>query len=366
MEFIWQLRLKKLLDLCITQLSVNQTAQAIPLRMLETFGTQTNIERYIEDESLVHSYLERIFGYLVNQNYYGRLRILLDAKCPPLDGETLHAPNPFTEALFQLMLRPLLLKFHSDVAHNILINFSQHILSQPHSDAIRNFILPCLAECEEFPFNLLLQSLLPLMPSSKALEKIQMDAANSNNASIVTFTGASALNYETNKKEEKKTNQPSLNSSYMLYALLMLDRKHLDSLHSHSALGTYIKILADLTPQILQLPKSSLKFNIMHEQHNDSSSDDEDSEDDEDANDVFNKKTNHEMEVDVMQISAPLSQQEKQTLLHCIEMLNDASRVKIIVEHIEEYMDDTQILHGLCEICHNLMIYNKLAIFEYK
>lgn len=61
-----------------------------------------------------------------------------------------------------------------------------------------------------------------------------------------------------------------------------------------------------------------------------------------------------------------LSSLERDSLIECVELLNESERVRIIAENIEDCLSDTNVLHALCEVCHNLMIYNKMAIFEYK
>lgn len=237
-DAVWLHRLKKLLDLCIIQLTTAQhTSQAIPLRMLETFTAETSIERYVENEQLIQTYLDCIFRYLVDKDYYKRLRKLLEQKCPPLDGETLHPPNQFSEAIFQLMLRPLLLanKSPSGLSNGSVIcqSFSKHILSLPFTDCIRYFLLPCFAECVEFPFEYLLKT-LQQWRRSELPEKMQVDSGP-----VPTFTGASAavdiLNASSNssspsnkKVKEDKTQEPNkIFTTYLLHSLLMLDRKHL-------------------------------------------------------------------------------------------------------------------------------------------
>lgn len=243
-DAVWLHRLKKLLDLCIIQLTTAQQAsQAIPLRMLETFTAETSIERYVENEQLIQTYLDRIFRYLVDKDYYKRLRTLLEQKCPPLDGETLHPPNQFSEAIFQLMLRPLLLANKSATGFSygniICQSFTKYILALPFTDCIRYFLIPCFAECTEFPFEYLLKTLQEC--TKKQLpEKMQVDSSP-----VVTFTGASAaesLNSSSNsnspsgKKETDEKLQESgtkIFSTYLLHSLLMLDRKQLGKFEEH-------------------------------------------------------------------------------------------------------------------------------------
>lgn len=237
-DALWLHRLKKLLDLCIVQLTtVQHSSQAIPLRMLETFTAESSIERYVENEQLIQTYLDHIFRYLVDKDYYKRLRKLLEQKCPPLDGETLHPPNQFSEAIFQLMLRPLLLanKSASGFSYGTIIcqSFTKYILALPFTDCIRYFLIPCFAACSEFPFEYLLKS-LQQWTKSQLPEKMQID-----NNPVATFTGASAaLNInaksssnsptnKTNSEDNRKQEPTKIFSTFLLHSLLMLDRKQL-------------------------------------------------------------------------------------------------------------------------------------------
>lgn len=144
----------------------------------------------------------------------------------------------------------------------------------------------------------------------------------------------------------------------------------LGSLHAKSLLGDYIKVIGEISAKILQLPKSSLKHTGHRQRHHAHASEDSSSDDDSDGDeedDQYQTKSNIQA-MDTLDaiISTPLSEKEKESLLECIELLNEGERVRCILDHIEEYLQDEQVLYGLCEICHNLMIYNKMAMFEYK
>jgi len=218
---MWLLRLCKLLDTCLLQLSLSHTAQAIPLRMLETFTTVSSVQRYVEDESVLFQYLERVFGFLIARNYFQRLRGLLDDKCPPLDGETLHAPSPLAEALLQLLLRPLAVTKRacsggqlSPMSLAVCQNFIRDILATPHTDPLRYFVLPCFALNADFPFDLLMRSLLESLETDGPAES----ASTSSRRSFL-FHGT-----ETGPKTKRFD---SLFSSFLLNSLLVLDRRQL-------------------------------------------------------------------------------------------------------------------------------------------
>ncbi|XP_067628842.1 ubiquitin-protein ligase E3C [Eurosta solidaginis] len=357
-EFIWLHRLKKLLDICITQMTLPQTSPAIPLRMLEIFTSATVLEQYMEDEARVQAYLGVVFSFLMRHEYFGRLRQLMEAKCPPLDGETLHAPSPFAEALFQLMLRPLLLK--SKIS-GIYEDFCKHILAKPFSDSIRNYVLPSLAECPDFPFSQLIQQLA----TANQTEQMQVDLPSDCTSSHpTTFTGVPSSNKQTALTAKNVYNEQSgIFSSYLLNAILILDRKHLDSILEHNLVGDYIKIIAEISGKILQLPKSTLKLSTAHHQRMDA---DESSDDDDEEDEIIRRSHRQKSNFDLDLGPPPLSSDEKAVLLECINLLNDSQRVRILTELTDIYLNDLRVLYALCEVCHNLMIYNKQAIFEYK
>lgn len=227
-DSVWLLRVCKVLDACLVQLALPHSVQAIPLRMLETFTTVAAVERYVEDETVLYKYLECVFGFLITRNYFVRLRQLLDDKCPPLDGETLHAPTPFADALMQLMLRPLSVALRqpcSELSQLFSRKFICDILATPHTEPVRYFVLPCLAESEEFPYALLmhtLHALLDISEYSPVSEVAATDSVNTNNL----FYGVMQAE-EAGVKSSKAQTHDKLFSSYLLNSLLVLDRSHL-------------------------------------------------------------------------------------------------------------------------------------------
>lgn len=54
-------------------------------------------------------------------------------------------------------------------------------------------------------------------------------------------------------------------------------------------------------------------------------------------------------------------------LLHAvIGMLNERRRVSFTVRLIDTVLDDPLAVQHLCQICHQLMTYNRMAVYEYK
>ncbi|EDW74671.1 uncharacterized protein Dwil_GK15782 [Drosophila willistoni] len=367
-DAIWLLRVCKLLDACLLQLALPHSAQAIPLRMLETFTTVSAVERHVEDETLLLKYLEKVFGFLIYRNYFLRLRKLLDEKCPPLDGETLHAPNPLAEALLQLLERPLSVaqRAFSTGNQNMQImpqdfcqKFIKDILSMPYTDPIRYFVLPCLAEWPEFPFGLLMRSLFVLLEEcSLGSASASLDVASSRR-SFLFSTAQQGQNLSQSIRE-------TFLSSYLLNSLLILDRRQLAGLQQSSLLIVYVRLISEMMPNILQLPKSTLR-NHASAQHRHVDTDDE-SDDDSDDGETLPPAAalDYDMDQSTSRPYVELSAKEQVCLLESIAILNETDRVNFIVQQLEPNIEHGQLIYALCEICHNLMIYNKHAIFEYK
>ncbi|KAH8284660.1 hypothetical protein KR018_011151 [Drosophila ironensis] len=362
-DSMWLLRLCRLLDTCLHQLGQPLTPQAIPLRMLETFTTVSAVQRHVPDEGQLFKYLERVFGFLIVRDYFVRLRRLLDDKCPPLDGETLHAPSPLAEALLQLLLRPLAVARRScagsqmggmsPMALVVCQNFVRDILATPQTDPLRYFVLPCLAQSPEFPFDLLMRSLFEALETA-----MPVDPETSSRRSFL-FHGA-----DTGPGKGQALPLEVLFSSFLLNSLLILDRKQLETLQQGPLLVVYVRLIAEMMPNILQLPKSTLRShaNAPH-RHRDSDDESEDSEEEEDQPSARN------LDYDMEQSFRPsdeLSAKERDCLLESIAILNETQRVDFIVQQLDQNIDNGPLIYALCEICHNLMIYNKHAVFEYK
>lgn len=64
--------------------------------------------------------------------------------------------------------------------------------------------------------------------------------------------------------------------------------------------------------------------------------------------------------------NASMIDQEQADILHqCIDMLNEQQRVQRILSAVDR-RKDTAVLQPLCQLCHHLLITNKLAIHKYK
>lgn len=165
-------------------------------------------------------------------------------------------------------------------------------------------------------------------------------------------------------------------------------------------LRNYILIIAKVSNKILNLPKSTLKNDAgqsdnctnyyyegvsMSEEMSESEEDEDDdlviehdNEIQDDGNDnegicsvyTQRKSQNCTLTKSYQQTESitldQITELEQKCLVECIQFLNEQNRVQIIVDSIDNYLQDEELLSALSEICHNLMIYNRMAIFEYK
>lgn len=104
---LWLYRIRKLLGLCMEQIFINELSPAIPFRMLDVFTSLVGVKKYMNDPEQISSYLKTIFIYLISKNYFKQIRQLIEDKVPPLDEEITVPPNPASEAILKMMLRPL-------------------------------------------------------------------------------------------------------------------------------------------------------------------------------------------------------------------------------------------------------------------
>ncbi|XP_055372353.1 ubiquitin-protein ligase E3C [Condylostylus longicornis] len=346
-DSIWLHRIKKLLNLCLTQLGVQNSNQTIPLRTLETFASGNYIIKYMQKETnledndkiseLREKFLKSLFDYLIqNGNYFKRIRIILENKCPPLDGETTQPPNQLCRALFEMILWPMQLVKNNE--HMYCESFAKYILSPEFSEPIRYFILPSLATRRDFPFSQLINCLGSKL-CNRNLQKMDIDDQE-------LFTHSN----NNNTKFVKNESNTELFSSFLLNSIFILDTDVLDQLGKDGiSLGNYIKIISTISPKILNLPKSTLKQNTIDDLDDDGVSDDSD------------------CEMAVLKSNPPLiSSIETKTLLEIVNYLNSTARVKLICENVNKFIADPEILYSLCKLCHNLMVYNKNAIMIYE
>lgn len=282
--------------------------------MLEVFSSEEQISRYIDNPQIVRSFLEDIYSYLVKRKYFQLVYQMLDEKVPPLDGITTTSPNSISDTLLQMIIQPLkLVNSCIGCSQLILSSFTEQILAPPYIESMRYFIIPCLAAYKRFPY----LHLIKYLASVLVVEPSTMIAIDDDNSSLLT-------------------------SSFLLNAFMKLDQLHLNEIANIEYLGDYIRIIAALSINLNKLPRRIDVKVFKNDESSDSETEDK----------------------EMIDLSETI---EREILLEVVNMLNEPACSQMIIDTVEQlYLNDTEILHCLCKICHQLMMYNRSAIFDYK
>ncbi|XP_053680763.1 ubiquitin-protein ligase E3C [Anopheles nili] len=346
---IWTYRIKRLLGLCLGQILLPECSPAIPMRMLEIYSSNTYITKHtppagVDRQQYMQRYLVTVYSYLIEQHYFGVVRRLIEEKVPPVDTDSSSLAHPIAGALFEMILRPLQL-IHPDprdiLSRQILQSFTFNVLSPDLSDQIKHFVLPALGERKDFPYWTLVrcisdeyQGLLDYKSS------ILIDLTDD------TFTGnVSARKGGTPKKARKdqSTNERLWLTSSLLFAFLKLDERHVDDTsNTKGQFSAYLKVVASMVDNITKLPRKTIRSSV-NRPLDDSSDSESDTED-----------------------GSSLSSREAALLQEVIVMLNERRRVSFFVRMIDAVLDEPVAVQNLCQICHQLMTYNRMAVYEYK
>nr|XP_019541237.2 ubiquitin-protein ligase E3C [Aedes albopictus] len=353
-QSIWTHRIKKLLGLCLQQIFIPEHSPTIPMRMLEIFSSNVYIDKYIpkDNPQVSRTYLENIFCYLIRQKYFKVVRQLIEEKIPAVDEDTITIPNPIADALLQMLLRPLKLLPTSNEAFNknILQSFTFHILSPAFSDQVKHYIVPSLAKSGDFPYICLIRYIaeeyqLRLDYQNTILIDIddEMDdgPATATTKTMATTGGESSTVSASKKPRRNLEKETLVLSSSLLYCVMRLGDEEFEKLNSEELYGAYVKVISSMVSNITKLPRLSME---MYHHRQDDSSDSESESDD----------------------IPMLTSLENRTLTEIIAMLNDNRRVTFVVRHIDAVLEKSDVVQYLCLICHSLMTYNRLAVYEYK
>lgn len=85
--------------------------------MLEIYTSIDDIMKYIDDIDRSILYLTNIFSYLISRKYFKQIRRLIEKRVPPLDEPVTIPPNPASEIILTMLLRPL--KLVKDLNSNL-------------------------------------------------------------------------------------------------------------------------------------------------------------------------------------------------------------------------------------------------------
>lgn len=328
---------------------------------METFSSDEIVARYITDVNVRRTYLENVYRYLVQRKYFKLVRQLIEEKVPPLYDVVLSPPNSISETLLQMIQHPLRLMSTVNKASTdgqsqrnlqciskecvtlILSSFVEDILVPAYTKPIQLFVIPCLANSVEFPFSHLLQYLSDLIVQVYADQIISGPAQQNDEYSNITDSSAS----NSVTRQNLRTINAVFNSSFVFHSFLTLDHFHLDSIKCNPIWArNYIIILGSLSENIRKLHQRSSHSLFKQYDMEVEADDDIDSDEEED----------HKIE--------SISITERDCLLEAITLLNDQERVELILDNVDNYLDDVQVLYSLCKICHNLMLYHRKAVFE--
>lgn len=335
---------------------------------METFSSDDIVSKYITDANVRRTYLESVYRYLVKRKYFKLVRQLLEEKIPPLYDVVLSPPNSISETLLQMIQHPLRLMcvtnkitsnehvpnnsteclstslISNECASLILSSFVEEILVPKYTKPIQLFVIPCLANSNEFPFPHLLQHL-----SDKIVEKCAHQTVvgtlehNSVEYSISTSDSTVSI-----ARENSKAIDEVFNSSYVFHAFMILDQLHLNRIKSNATLArNYINVLGYLSGNIRKLQQRSQTLFKQYDTEFD-------------ADDAIDSDEEDDRKIE----SIPID--ERDCLLEALTFLNEQTRVEIILDNIDNCLDDVEILYSLCKICHNLMLYHRTAVFEFR
>lgn len=312
------------------------------------------------------TYLESVYRYLVQRKYFKLVRQLLEEKVPPLYDVVISSPNSISDTLLQMIQHPLRLisselpgsrsttsdidcsadtaeatplLISNECATLILSSFVDEILVPEYTKPIRLFVIPCLANNVEFPFLHLLHYLSDLIKTLNAQPIIDY------------VPGDSSGTIQRHHHPHHKSCDHVFRSSYVFHSFLTLDQLHLDRIKSDSAwVSDYINVLGSLSENIRKLQQRS-SHSAFRQYGIDM---------DADADDDFDSDDEDERKIETI---LPI---ERDCLFEVITRLNDEKRVELVLENIDNYLEDVHVLYSLCKICHNLMLYHRTAVFEFR
>lgn len=322
------------------------------------------MSRYIPDVNIRRAYLESVYRYLVQRKYFKLVRQLLEEKVPPLYDVVISPPNSISDTLLQMLQHPLRLMSNtqrSDTANTtndlaatpsampliseecvqlILSSFVDEILVPEYTKPIQLFVIPCLANNAEFPYTHLLHYLSALIKSERIAEHNHQQQQRSS---------GSVLAHSNSARQQIKAIDRVFSSSYVFHSFLTLNRLHLERIRNNPAwVGEYINVLGSLSGNIRKLQQRSA--NLLLRQYDMEFEADDDSD------------TDEEIDRTIQLISTT----ERDCLTEVISQMNDEKHVEVMLDNIDNYLDDVQVLYSLCKICHNLMLYHRTAVFDFQ
>ncbi|GBP11040.1 Ubiquitin-protein ligase E3C [Eumeta japonica] len=300
--------------------SESQLSLAVPLRMIEVFTSiyPSNSMRITND---THNKIAQTILYLVQRGYFKTLRSILDTKTPPLYGVSPNAPTPLCSSLLDLLQRPLSLITHSSVQgydNEVSTEFAATFMCSPYTDPVEMFVIPALAydPIKKFPFLRLIQVL-------NDVNKFQSGTVVNNTwflHSVLTMEPKNLASQIRSIESTKLTNNP-----------IVLD---------------YLSILAHLTSNIRNKKISDVHEGALHSEET---------------------AADRDLDSDSENELSPVSIKETKLLTTCIELLNEPNHLMMeTCSQITENDLSDLFLEYISQICHNLLLSNRMAIHKYR
>ena len=144
----WRYLVSRLLKLAIDYLIDNQTSVASSLRFIQVY---TDAGNYPSNGRIT---VTKIFKYLLTNDYFAKVRQLVDLRIPPLLEETTRPPNPVSAEILGMIVRPLAVVEQCEetgLVTEVMVQLCKHLLAPAMTDQVRLYLLPSLCESQTFP-----------------------------------------------------------------------------------------------------------------------------------------------------------------------------------------------------------------------
>lgn len=304
------------------------------MRMIEIFTSYESIKQSspsTTSELEIMQLTKSIFSYMIHQNYYKNVRTMLDDKINEntYDEITTRPRTEISKVILEMIWRPLKLvselNVDSEFDRKILASFAKEILVRDPNFTIVNYIIPSLANERNFPFIKLLTFLYDVHAIGAYNNNLGEDLVKN-----IKFNG------------------------FLLHAILKLDVNFLDDIIQRQYLHQYLIVIGNMINCITKLPKAKeiVRFSYI---------DDGEDSVDEDSDDEAESDQERQQRDDEMQ-----PQFERIILQDVIKQMNDENRINKIVKNLDAILHLPEVIQSVCNVVHNLLIYNRAAIHEYR
>ncbi|KAI5708771.1 hypothetical protein M8J76_002918 [Diaphorina citri] len=344
---IWSLRICKLLKLNLQLMrhksSDKEFNNTVSLRVLEVFTKFDDIEKTLVPKGMGQAQLIvaqfKLLKYLIQNKYYEHLRVLIDAKVPPLLEATAVPPTPLSQCLFQLIITPFSM-IEMSSTHDpqyivfVMEELIRHFILEPMSEPIKLYILPALSSLPSFPYKHFVQTI-----QTNIKKNIRYTTGD-----LPPPTSARSKSAKHSPNPNTSTDSSWLSNPNILYALLTLDSGHsylTKQCLDLSDVASYLYVLGQVSGQLVRMSRLS---------------EDEEEDDEGRSEDQF----------DMEETGGHLSRLEEHLLQECCTSLNQNSLVQGVMSVVDRFYQEESVLQPLCQLCHHLLMSHKLACHRFR